>query len=76
MFEASDVQVGDGIFCQVYPGREYYAHAIMTKTYDDEVGAWYFTVGNQAGRENGWCWMENIYGKLKQTCRPPQPGHT
>ncbi len=76
VFDASDVQVGDVIFCQVYPSREYHAHLIMSKTYCGEVEAWYFTVENQSGRENGWCWLETIYGKLKQTCRPPQPLHT
>ena len=65
VFEASDVPVGAVIFCQVYPGREYYADLIMSKTYDDEVEAWDFTVGKQSGWENGWCWMETIYGKLK-----------
>ena len=34
VFDASDVQVGDVIFCKVYPSREYHAHLIMSKTYD------------------------------------------
>ena len=75
MFEASDVEVGDVVFCQVYPSREYYADLIMSKTYDDEVEAWYFTVENQSGRENGWCWMDTIYGKLKQICRNDHRDH-
>jgi len=69
VFEASEVEVGDIVFCQVRPTWRYFAHTIKRKTYDDEKEAWYFTVGNQSGWENSWCWMDDIYGKLKQICR-------
>jgi len=69
VFKASEVEVGDIVFCQVRPTWRYFAHTIKRKTYDDEKEAWYFTVGNQSGWENGWCWMDTIYGKLKHVCR-------
>jgi len=75
VFEASDVHVGDVVFCQVYPRLEYHAHLIMSKTYDGEVEAWSFTVENQSGRETGWCLLENIYGKLKKICRYDHRNH-
>jgi len=58
-----DVGVGDIVFCWVKPTCQNGVHAIMSKTYDDEFEAWYFTV------DNGWCWMDDIYGKLERISR-------
>jgi len=64
-----DVGVGDIVFCRVKPTWRYGVHMITSKTYDDEVEAWYFTVGC----DNGWCWMDDIYGKLKRISRDHVP---
>ena len=54
--------------------QRYFAHAVMNKTYDEEVQAWYYSIGNALGWENGWCWIENIYGKLRRVARDHAPG--
>ena len=72
--EDADVNVGDIAFCQVNPTQRYFAHAVMNKTYDEEVQAWYYSIGNALGWENGWCWIENIYGKLRRVARDHAPG--
>ena len=69
----ADVGVGDIVFCQVNPTQRYFAHAVMNKTYGEEVQAWYYSIGNASGWENGWCWIENIYGKLKRLARDHVP---
>jgi len=73
VFEESEVEVGDIVFCQVRPTGRYFMHPIKRKTWDYEKKAWYFTVANQAGWENGWCWKDTIYGKLKLICRDHVP---
>ena len=57
------VNVGDIVFCQVQPLDKFYAHNVKAK------GKWtngrtYFTIANLKGRENGWCFIEHIYGRL------------
>jgi len=73
VFEASEVEVGDIVFCQVKPTWRYFVHTIKRKTWDYEKEAWYFTVGKQPGCENSWCWMDEIYGKLKRISRDHVP---
>ena len=70
----ADVGVGDIVFCQVNPTKQYFAHAVMEKTWCPEVGAWYYVIGNASGWENGWCWIANIYGKLRRVARDHAPG--
>ena len=57
-----NLRLGDIVFCAVQPGRRYYAHPIK------EIGWWKgqpcFTIANLAGRVNGWCYKEDIYGIL------------
>jgi len=69
VFDESEVEVGDIVFCQVRPTWLYLAHTIKRKTWDYEKEAYYFSVGPPSGRESGWCWMDTIYGKLKTFCR-------
>jgi len=65
---ANQVEVGDIVFCQVRGGEVYQTHLIMSKTYDDEVEGWYFTIENPSGRHSACCWIETIYGKLTVIC--------
>ena len=39
--------------------REWYC-----KEYDDERREWYCIIGNKDNHENGWAYMETIYGRL------------
>ena len=60
------VQVNDIAFCQVQPREFYYAHIVQTKRYDPNRGEYVFSIGNIAGRLNGHCFLDTIYGKLVQ----------
>jgi len=71
--EVGDVGVGDIVFCQVKPTWRYFVHAVMSKDSDREVGAWCFTIGNGTGWRKGWCWIDDIYGKLKRISRDHVP---
>jgi len=61
---AEDIQVKDIVFCEVQPGDRFYAHFVLRKDYDEYRGEYYCTIGNKDGRENGWAYMETIYGRL------------
>jgi len=59
---ADEVQEDDIVFCQVKPGDRFFAHLVKKKEW------WYdrhfFTISNMRGRENGWCNIDQIYGRL------------
>ena len=58
--EASEIDVGDIVFCQVQPSGLFYAHivhAIQFQPPKDEIG-------NIEGYINGWCHREHIFGIL------------
>ena len=66
--DPGNVKVGDIVFCLVEPGPRYYAHQVKTITC-----TWYdktkrteqcYTISNLKGRENGWCFIDQIYGKM------------
>ena len=59
---ANEVREDDIVFCQVQPGDRFFAHLVSRKWFED--GEWYFTISNLKGRENGWCSIEHIYGRL------------
>ena len=59
---ADEVNENDIVFCQVQPGDRFFAHVVSRKWFQN--GEWYFTISNLKGRENGWCSMEHIYGRL------------
>ena len=61
-----EVMAGDTVFCCVQPGHRFYAHLVKYKQWWESDNCWYFTISNSAGihRENGWCRIEHIYGKL------------
>jgi hypothetical protein len=74
------VQVDDIVFCEVQPGNRFYAHLVLRKEWSRARlagmsaslaecvmgGEWKFTIGNISGRENGWCRIEHIYGRLAE----------
>ena len=57
-----EIQKEDIVLCEVQPGNRFYAHIV--KKIEDWEGRRCFTIANYAGRENGWCYSEHIYGKL------------
>ena len=59
---ADEVNKDDIVFCEVQPGNRFFAHLVTRKWYED--GDWYFTISNIRGRENGWCKIQHIYGRL------------
>ena len=66
--EASELSVGDIVFCRVQESQQYYAHIILVKDewgprggYRNEPKYW---IGNIKGRINGWCHREHIFGVL------------
>ena len=59
-----DVNVDDIVFCQVQPGDRFFAHNVKAKGVWPATGRTYFTIANLEGRENGWCYIEHIYGRL------------
>ena len=61
---AEQVEVGDIVFCEVQPGNRFYAHLVKDKTWWRGEDQWCFTISNAEGRENGWCLIEHMYGKL------------
>ena len=58
------VEEGDIVFCEVQPTGRFYAHLVQRKEWDYSRKAWKFTISNYQGRENGWAYMDTIYGKL------------
>ena len=62
--EASEIGVGDIVFCQVQRSQQYYAHIVLEIQdcyYRQEPKYW---IGNIQGRVNGWCYREHIFGIL------------
>ena len=57
-----EVQEDDVVFCQVQPGDRFFAHVVSRKCIQN--GKWHFTISSLRGRENGWCRIEHIYGRL------------
>jgi hypothetical protein len=62
---ADQVQVDDIVFCEVQPGDRFYAHLVKRKEWMvARGGEWCYTISNAEGRENGWCRLKHIYGRL------------
>ena len=62
--EASEIGVGDIVFCQVQPSQQYYTHIVLDVGWcfwSKEPKYW---IGNIQGRRNGWCYREHIFGVL------------
>ena len=65
--EASEIEVGDIVFCQVQPSQLFYAH-IVHKV-ERKVERMYvhrpkYSIGNIQGRIDGLCYREHIFGIL------------
>ena len=73
------LKVGDIVFCHVSPNDRYFAHSIFKIGWNTiprdpvrrlpETYIRYFIIGNQAGKENGWCYDHQIYGRLVEVVR-------
>ena len=59
--KASEIGVGDIVFCQVQPSQQYYAHIVLSV--EDHLGPKYW-IGNIEGNKNGWCLRQHIFGIL------------
>ena len=62
--EASEICVGDIVFCQVQRSQQYYAHIVLDVEhcyYRKEPKYW---IGNIQQHINGWCHREHIFGVL------------
>ena len=67
--EASEIGVGDIVFCQVRAGRGsqlFYAHIVLSIEHDYHANESKFWIGNIEQHYNGWCFREHIYGILVQ----------
>ena len=52
------------VFCEVQPGSRFYCHEILRINYEAPAGSAQYTISNNAGMENGWCYDEHIYGRV------------
>ena len=67
--EASEIGVGDIVFCQVQRERGsqlFYAHFVLSIEHDYHAQEPKYWIGNIEQRVNGWCFREHIYGILVQ----------
>ena len=62
--EAHEIEEWDIVFCEVQPGDRFYAHMIKAKYWDTKAKCWYFNISMMDGKENGWCAIKHIYGRL------------
>ena len=62
--EASEIGVGDIVFCQVQTSQQYYAHIVLWTEQDLHAKEMKYWIGNLEQRVNGWCYREHIYGIL------------
>ena len=62
--EASQIYVGDIVFCNVQRTQQYYAHIVLEIEYDVHARESRYWIGNIEQRHNGWCYREHIYGIL------------
>ena len=58
-----EVLVNDIVFCEVQPGNRFYAHMVL-EVQEGSSGKMRYIIGNAGGRQNGWCYIEHIYGRL------------
>ena len=67
------VEVNDVVFCQVpSKANAYFAHIVKEKVPDKKQdGEFDYCISNQRGWINGWCRIENIYGRLSEVLYTP-----
>ena len=64
--KASEICVGDIVFCQVQHSHQYYAHIVLgveQSNYHTEPAPMYW-IGNIPQDINGWCLRQHIFGIL------------
>ena len=62
-----DIEPGNIVFCRVQPSGYHYAH--LVKRIVETGGVETFWISNLAGRENGYCLEEHVFGKLMQVLK-------
>ena len=62
--EASEIGVGNIVFCQVQRSQALYGHIVWSIEQDYHAQERKYWIGNIEGRRNGWCYREHIYGIL------------
>ena len=63
--EASKIDVGDIVFCEVQSSHQYLAHIVLDVGHcDDNIMAPKYWIGNIQGHYNGWCLRQHIFGIL------------
>ena len=62
--EASEIGVGDIVFCQVQRSQQYYAHIVLEEEFDYYAREPKYWIGNIEQRKNGSCFREHIFGIL------------
>ena len=62
--EASDIGVGDIVFCQAQRSQQYYAHIVLEIGYSHYHQEPQYWIGNIQRHFNGWCLREHIFGIL------------
>ena len=60
--EASEVHVGDVVFCLVQPWHQYYCHIVIATEFDHYRKTWKWFIGGMKRNCNGYCFRENILG--------------
>ena len=62
--KASEIGVGDIVFCKVQPSQQYYAHIVLyvEQSYHHQEPKYW--IGNIERHKNGWCLREHIFGIL------------
>ena len=60
--EASEIGVGDIVFCQVQPSQHYYAHFVLSIEQDYYANEEKYWIGNIQEKRNGWCYLSCLDG--------------
>ena len=71
------VEVGDIVFCQVYPGFRYITATVIDMDWEEDRRLWpceypcrVYVIGSTSGEIDGHCRQEHIYGKLVEILYP------
>ena len=68
--EASEIGVGDIVFCQVQRSQQYYSHLVLSIEHDYHAKEPKYWIGNISQRFNGWCFREHIWKTSQDTPLP------
>ena len=62
--EASEIGVGDIVFCEVQPSKMYFCHIVVEEQMDCYTREPKYWIGSFNASVNGWCRREHIFGIL------------